>query len=435
MGQAGRPWTAGAGALRRWAVTPGLAAFVLWPRLQESPHPAYRLIRQVDPVHHSPLGVWILSRHAEVQAVLRDARSGSDERRADPGALRPLQRATRILSRGAGSEEAAHGPALRAFSEMMLFRDPPDHTRLRRLANRAFTPRVVEELAPRTQRILDDLLDPLMERRRMDVIGDVAYVFPARVICELMGVRTGDHELFIRHAPALAAGLDPAPLRSPEVTAAANRAVDELGTYLRRLISVRRSDPGPDLLSSLIAAEEAGDRLTEDELVSTGLLLLTAGHETTANLLGNGLHALLTDRPQWARLVAEPGLERSAVEELLRLHGPVHMAQRVALEPMRLGDHDVAEGAMLVLLLAAANRDPAVFPAPDQMILDRQPNPHLAFSAGAHYCLGAALARLEAQQALRSLADRLPGMRLVSGRPEHRPSFTLHGLRRLEVAW
>jgi cytochrome P450 len=267
-------------------------------------------------------------------------------------------------------------------------------------------------------------------------MSEFAYPLPARVICELLGVPKDDERFIVSQAPALGTGLDPAPMRTPQSVAAANDATNALVDYLGGLIAERKRTPKDDMLSALIAAEESGESLSHDELVSTILLLLVAGHETTANLIGNGTLALLRHPDQLVRLRAgdDPELDRSAVEELMRFDGPIQMVERITLEPVTIGSREIPAGRIVVCLTAAANRDPAVFASPDRLDLGRTPNPHVGFGGGPHFCLGAALARLEARIALGVLARRYPRLRLLDPKPSWRPSFTIRGLRELPVA-
>jgi pimeloyl-[acyl-carrier protein] synthase len=416
------------------AGVPELVAFALLPARRRHPHPAYRRLRQLEPVYRSPFGVWLVSSHDAVTAVIRNPAFGSDERRADLDALRetPLNRLlSRLEKRGTRNE----GPFTDMFSQVMLFRDPPDHTRLRGLVSKAFTPKRAEALAGRVTELVEEHLSAVDSRGHMDLMADFAYPLPARVICELFGVPPADQQLIVDQAPALAAGLDPSPMRNPEVLDAVDRAVALLNEYLTELIERRRTDPGDDLLSALIAAEEAGDRLSHDELVSTAMLVLIAGHETTANLIGNGVLALLRDGTAADRLRVDPSVERSAIEELLRFDGPIQMMERIALEDVDVAGTRIPAGSIVILLAAAANRDPAVFTDPDRLDLQRAPNPHVGFGGGIHFCIGAALARVEARIAIPALLRRYPGLRLATERPDWRPSFTIRGLRSLPLTW
>jgi cytochrome P450 len=256
-----------------------------------------------------------------------------------------------------------------------------------------------------------------------------------RVICELLGVPAGDEKILLDNAPALAIGLDPDPMRSPQAVAAADRATEVLVSYLADLIACRRRQPGDDLLSGLIAAEEKGDKLSEDDLVAIVFLLLIAGHETTANLVGNGLVALLRNRDALATLREDTEADRPAVEELLRYDGPVQMAERITLEPVEVAGRTIPPGRIVVLAVGAANHDPEVFDRPEQLDLLRNPNPHLGFGGGAHFCIGAPLARLEARIVIPALVRRLPNLHLGTKKLDWRPSFTIRGLRTLPLAW
>lgn len=417
---------------RRWAVTAGLTGFVASPSVRRRPHQLYRALRSMDPVHESPFGIWVLSRHEDVAAALRHPLLGNDETKADFAALRGVRKATGALGRrqGAWSEGGAYGQVMH---RLMLFRDPPDHTRLRSLVARAFTPRRVADLEGRVAEILDELLEKPAKRGRIELMRELAYPLPARVISELLGVPNEHESLITDVAPALAVGLDPGPMRTAESVAAADRATARLVEFLDELIHERKCAPGDDLLSGLIEAEDDGDHLSHDELVSTVALLLIAGHETTANLIGNSLYALLRDPASLELLRIDPSVDRLAIEELLRHSGPIQMAERITLESVTIAGVTIPAGRIVVPLIAAANRDPEVFKEPGRLDLSRDPNPHLAFSAGAHYCIGAALARLEGRIAVATICRRFPTLS-VTGRPVWRSSFTIRGLRELELA-
>jgi cytochrome P450 len=420
------------GAIRSAVLTPAVLTFVASARVRQRPHRPLQLLQRLDPVHRSPLGVVVVSRHRDVGAILRDASFGSDESKADGDLLR-VPFIDKFLS---GPPKTDDRPAfLELFDLLMLFRDPPDHTRLRTLVGKAFTPRRIEELTDRVADLVEELLEPARARRAMDLMHDFAYPFPARVICELLGIPDDDVALFVRCAPALAIALDPSPMRTAEGIRAADAATAELRAYLEGLIEQRRRTPGTDLLSGLIAAESDGDRLSEDELIATVLLLIIAGHETTANVIGNSMHRLAKSEALQAALArADDEQLRNAVEELLRLDGPVQMAERIALTPHTIGDVELAAGQIVILMIGAANRDPHAFAHPQQVDLHRAKNPHLAFGAGAHFCIGAPLARLELRLALRALS-RLPGQVQLAGKPKHRASFTIRGLEQLNVRW
>jgi pimeloyl-[acyl-carrier protein] synthase len=420
--------------LRDVANLPQLLAFVLFPQRRRDPYPQYRRLREAAPVYDTPFGVWLVSGHAEVTAALRHPHLGSDESKADMAVMngKPVNRLLNKLTSGGNRHE---GPFTDVFGQVMLFRDPPDHTRLRSLVSKAFTPKTVESLNERVVAMLDEILDRVDDQRHMDLMAELAYPLPARVICELLGVPAEDQHLFVHHAPALATGLDPSPMRNAATVAAADDATRAISEYLNGLIDLRRGQAGDDLLSGLIAAEEAGDRLSREELVATCLLLLIAGHETTANLIGNGMLALFGDPAQAERLREDPELDRPAIEELMRYDGPIQMAERIALEDIEMGGQSIPKGSILILLIGAANRDPDAFSQPDGLDLGRAPNPHVGFGGGSHFCIGAPLARMEARVVIPTLLRRFPNLRPVQERADWRPSFTIRGLRQLAVAW
>ena len=384
------------------------------PEFVADPYPTYHRLRTEDPVHHSPLGFWVLTRYDDVVAALRDPRLAKEA----------------IASFVA----ARFGAPVPAMGLSMLDRDPPDHTRLRGLVSKAFTPRVVEGLRPRIQQIVDGLLDGVAGRRSMDLIEEFAYPIPVIVICEMLGVPVEDHERFKGWSLDIARGLDLIWLGpDSEVGRRSIAARQSLAEYFRGLIAQRRAAPRTDLLSGLIAAEEAGDKLNEVELLATCILLLIAGHETTVNLIGNGTLALLRHRDQLQRLQRDPGLIGSAVEELLRFDGPVQRTARIPSEDIVIGGRTIAKGQMVMPFIGAADRDPAQFPDPDRLDIGRADNRHIAFGWGIHFCLGAPLARIEGQIAIGTLVRRLPKLELAIRHPEFRQSLTLRGLKALPV--
>ena len=325
-----------------------------------------------------------------------------------------------------------------AFSEVMdrtmLFVDPPDHERLRRLVSRAFTPRRVEVLRPSVEALVAERIAALRPRGTADLLHEVTYPVPVAVISELLGVPEADHPRFIRWAHDLAPRLDISVFRDEELERRGDEAAAELESYLLGLVDdpSRRSADG--LLTALVDAESDGDTLTRDEVVSTSALLLLAGYETTANLVANSIAALFDDPDELARLRAGSVPMGAAVDELLRFAGPVQFAQRIPTEPMEVAGHEVAAGSLFAILVGAANRDPSVFADPDRLDLGRVPNPHLSFSSGIHSCLGLNLARLEAEVMLRGIVDGLPGLR-PDGRRRWKNSFVLRGLESLPVRW
>ena len=417
----------------RGALSAGLLGFVASPRVRASPYWLYRTLGRLDPVHESFLGAWIVSTHADASRLLRDPKLGSDEAKVDLSALRLNGQLLKLITRGGDEEARREGEFARRFREVMLFRDPPDHDRLRALVAKAFTPRRVELLERRIGELVDEMLDRVAKDEPFDVMRDIAYPLPARVICELFGVPEEDQDLVVSQAPKLAIGIDPTPMRTQESETEADGAARVLVSYLEDLIDQRRRSPRDDLLSALSAAEEQGQQLSTDELVSNVLLLLIAGHETTANLVGNGLVALLRHPAELRRLQDDPSADRTAIEELLRYDSPVQMTQRIVLEDVSLRHHDLAAGRLVVILIGAANRDADVFDEPDRLDIARSPNPHLAFGAGAHFCLGAPLARLEGRIVVCSLVRRFPNLQLVPKGATRRNSFTIRGFSSLRL--
>jgi pimeloyl-[acyl-carrier protein] synthase len=404
------------------AMSEALAFNPFLPEVHEDPYPLYHQLRAADPVHRSPLGFWVLTRHAEVLAVLRDPRMSRDPRRSE---RMELLRSSAEVDQLLASEEAAPS---------MLFVDPPDHTRLRALVNKAFTPAAVERLRPRVEAIVAELLDRVAGAGAMDVVEDLAYPLPVTVICELFGVPEPDRDRFRAWSRELVRLLDP--LVAPDSLERALQARSALRGYLRELIAERRAHPAGDLLTALIAAEDQGRQLSEAELVSMCVLLLVAGHETTVNLIANGTLALLRHPEAFAfGLRADGELPASAVEELLRYDSPVQFTSRHALEDLEIGGRRVRAGETVIAVLGAANRDPAQFPDPDRLDLARAPNRHVAFGGGIHFCLGAPLARVEGRIAIGALLARLPGLELGPGAPVRRDTVTLRGLESLPVSF
>ena len=365
------------------------------PAFREDPYPFYERVRGTAP-------------------MLRHPRLSTDEQ----------QHATTKAGRAPDPNRA----------RSLLFMDPPDHTRLRGLVARAFTPRRIEDLRTATEGITAELIDAMAaERGTVDLIEAFAYPLPVRVICTLLGVPARDEAIFTNWSRGIARSLDPSILRSPQVEAAIVEARQGLSTYIGERLAERRRKPGDDLLSALAAVDVDGDSITAREIVSLAQLLLVAGHETTVNLIGNGALALLRAPDQLALLRLRPELAGPAVDEFLRFDGPVQISQRVAMEDLDLFGHKVRKGDEILLILGAANRDPAAFAEPHRLDVTRDARKHVAFGGGIHHCLGAALARMEAAIAFKALLDAFPTMELAAP-PTRRPTFTLRGLETLLVA-
>ena len=371
------------------------------PAFRDDPYPGLRRLREVDPVNLTPIGFWRLTRYADVMRLLYDVPAGT---RTTDGVL-------------PGVDESLSGQR-----QFMLQQDPPAHTRLRRLVSRAFTPRAIAAIRASIQRIVDQCLDQVAPRGEMDVIADLALPVPSTVICEMLGVPVADRDRFTLWTAqatfGLAAGVLP-----PEMLAQAAAAGMALAAYFQELIAARRTRLGDDLLSALIRAEEEGDRLSPSELISQAIGLLIAGFETTIGLIGNGVRALVEHPGELAKLRARPEVITSAVEECLRYDGPIILTARVLHADAEFGGKTIPRDAKVWGMLAAANRDPAVFRAPDTFDIERQPNEHVAFGGGAHFCLGAHLARLEGQIAIGSLVARFDDLALLSPTVEWGPSL------------
>jgi cytochrome P450 len=376
------------------------------------PHPHYHRMRAATPILSVPeWDEYVFTRWEDCERILRDPTMSADPSR------RRLQ--VPFMDFGEGMERPS----------TMLMMDPPDHTRLRKLVSKAFTPRTVEQLRPHVAELAHGMLDDA-DPKGFDLIASLGYPLPVTVICELLGVPAEDRHLFgpwsSDASRMLDGDLDDATIQRGIL------AFMSLVNYLNGIFEERRAAPRDDLLTALLAAEEEGERLSEEELRSTVVLLFVAGHETTMNLIGNGTVALLHQRDQWERLVADPSLAPGAVEEVLRFDGPVHLTGRTATVPSQVGDVLVEPGQGCVTLLAAANRDPERFPDPDRLDITRPDNHHLTFSQGIHYCLGAALARLEGQEVFKALVQRFPRLELTE-EPVHRDHFVLRGYKSVEV--
>ncbi len=397
------------------------------PAFRRDPVPTYNLLRERAPIatiERGALHFTVLTRHADVVAVLRDPRMSVDrafqpkpiaDDGADPATLHPLAR------------------ALRALSRVMLFRDPPDHTRLRGLVNKAFTPRMALALRPRIQTLVDELLAKPLADGGCDVVRDLAEPLPILVIAELLGLPAADRADLKRWSDNLAAMLDGS-IAMQHLASAIPSAV-ALIEYLRVHLEAKRKAPRDDLLSAMLAAQEQDEHLTDDEILGTAAVVMGAGHETTTNLIGNGVLALLRNPDELARLRAQPSLIGTSVDEILRFDSPVQATSRVPIETLELFGTRFEKGREIGLLLGAANHDPAVFADPGRLDLGRRDNRHVSFGFGIHFCLGAVLARLEGELALGTLVRRASKLALAAPDDtlEWRPGWLLRGLTSLPV--
>ncbi len=384
------------------------------PDVIADPYPLLARLREATPFAGLDGALIVFGRYQDCSRILRDPRASSAR---DSSLLAP----------------ATRPPRDRAKSFLSL--DPPDHTRLRGLVAKAFTPKVVATLAPRIRQVTEELLAQARQRGQIELVSELAYPLPVRIISELLGVPPPDHARFARWSARLAQSVQPnfVAADSAEIVAQAERARAEFAEYFAELIEARRSSPADDLLTKLIKAEDAGERLTQDELIATCVLLLVAGHETTVGLISNAMLALLRHPGQLAALAAAPDLAAAAVEETLRYDPPVQLTARVARRGITLEGIDVPDGAVLLLLLAATGRDPAVFARPDAFDIARDAREHLAFAAGPHFCLGAPLARLEATIALRAIASQVVAPRLDEATLAYKPNVNLRGPERMVV--
>jgi hypothetical protein len=393
------------------------------PRLRSDPYGVYRELREEAPVFWSEMmQVWLLTRYDDVFEALKDHRRYSSER----------TRATNPLVQQLESYRLSSGPL--GTTPTMLSIDPPDHTRMRSLVSKAFTPRQVERVRPHMQAIADGLLDALPEPGSIDVAADFAVPFPIIVIAEMLGIPASDRGRFKAWSTDIAATLS-GPFLPQDVLERSVQSSNELADYFRGQIVLRRAEPRDDLLSALCAVEEQGDLLSEDELIATCILLLIAGNETTTNLIGSGMLTLLQHPDERRLLQADLTLLPGAVEEMLRYEPPAQMTSRIAIEEIELRGQRFEPGQVILTVLAAANRDPEVFPEPDRFDVTRHPNRHLAFGHGIHYCLGAPLAVVEARVAFESLLRRMPEPEAAFEAPEWGPSFVLRSLKTLPVRY
>ncbi len=396
---------------------------LLAPEVVADPYRYYAQLREYDPVHwNARWGGWLVTRYDHVVRVLRDTESFSSDRMA-----------SLMLELDQAAQEKFH-LLINYFSKWLVFTDPPYHTRVRMLVNKAFTPSSVERLRPRIKAIVADLLDRFAQRNHAEFIREFAFHLPVIAISEYMGVPVEDREqikewsdetgrvFFIR-------------ANEPDRRERSQKGLERLLEYFGPLIRERRLHPRDDLITALVQAEERGDLLSEEELLATCTVLIFAGHETTTNLLANGVVAFSRFRDQWERLRHDPTLIKPAVEELLRYDGPVMATFRWAKADVELGGKTIRRGDRMLLVLGAANRDPDKFADPERLDISRSPNPHVAFGHGIHICLGAPLARVEGQEAFLALTQRFPDFRMADQELDYHPTIVARALKQLYVEW
>ena len=395
------------------------------PTTNANPFPEFARLRAEDPVHWSPaMKAWIVTRYDDVKQVALNNKQISADR------LTPFFKTNSEFQRG--SIESL----VRYLNHWMVFRDPPDHTRLRRLFTKAFTPTAVENLRPNIEDIVGHLIDGMQAKAKrggtVDYIADFAYPLPASVIMDLLGVPRADLESVKVWSDDIALFIGTAQVAGNKYLRA-EAGAKAMSGYFRTLVEARTSAPTADMISQLVLARDDRDALSTDEIIGTCILLLFAGHETTTNLIGNGFLYSMRHREQWQRLIADPALADSAVEEYLRYDGPSGAVARVAAVDIEMAGKTIREGQRVFAFVNSANRDPAAFDDPERFDIGRALNPHMTFGHGIHFCLGAPLARLEARIAAVRLAERLPQIRLAGGEPEWHDSLILRGVKSLPV--
>ncbi|MEM7119249.1 MAG: cytochrome P450 [Chloroflexota bacterium] len=390
----------------------------LSPDFRRNPYPYYDMLRTHAPIfHYEPWNSYFLSSHEDCAALLRDNRLGHSTFHED-------------------NAPAQHKALAKMQKDWVLFKNPPDHTRLRGLVYKAFTPRMVEQLKGMIQRVTNQLLDKVQGKGEMDLIADLAYPLPVAVIAEMVGIPQADQHKFHQLSNDLARSLD-----LTEETAVYDRASEAAAAftdYLTHLANKRRQNPQNDLLSALVAVEEAGDKLTSNELYATCAFLFVAGHETTINLIGNGMLALLQNPDQFDKLqrnLSDDSMVKTAVEEFLRYDSPVQMTSRIALEDIQYKNHHFPQGTDIAFLIGAANHDPKQFLNPQSLDITRPKNQHLSLGGGIHYCLGAPLARLEGRIAITTLLQHMPNLQLATLQPQFVDNYLLRGLQALPLTF
>ena len=393
------------------------------PEIRANPYPFYTQLRSQDPVHwDEALGFWVLTRYADIASVYADARFSRAQ-----GLRRGFERLPE-------AEQRIAEPVYHSFSKTMFYSDPPYHTRLRGLVNNAFTPNAVEQMRPYVQRMVDSLLDAVQTQGEMDAIHDLAHPLPILVISQMLGLPAEERGRFKQWSDDLFAILGSVP-HAPESMERASQSLAELTDYLTTLSHSRRQQPQNDLISALVGVVEEGERLTQEELIANVTILLSAGHETTSNLIGNGLLALLRNPEQMQKLRGHPKLVSSAVEEMMRYDNPVQIAYRSAAADVEIGGKYMRKGQLVNSVLAAGNRDPERFSEPDRFDISRAEGRHLGFGLGIHFCIGAPLVRLEAQIAFNTILHRFPELHLATENLEWQEHPIFRGVKSLPLTF
>jgi len=385
------------------------------PGMRADPYPYYHRLRSADPIHRSPFGYWVLSRHEDVEALLRDPRACSDFPHDEAWA------------RHRGGPDS---PIVRSTIRWMMMLDDDAHRRLRAFTGQVFNARAVQRLRPRIAAVIDGLLDEIGEGH-IDLVEDLALPLPIMVIGELLGIPRADRGQCRSWTDRIGRVVDP--IVTPDMRVAMNQAVTEFSAYLAEQVRARRANPGQDLLSSLVTMDDSGDRLTDDEIIANVLLLFNAGHETTVNLIGNGMLALLQHPEQMSLLRENPDLIGQAVEEMSRYDSPVQIAARIMTEDAHLGETTIPAGSKVMVIYGAANRDPARYADPDRLDISRTGVKSLAFGGGPHFCIGAPLARLEVAMVFTALLERYRSIELATDELSWRANFNLRGLSKLPL--
>jgi cytochrome P450 len=385
------------------------------PGMLANPYPYYHRLRSTDPIHRSPFGYWVLSRHQDVDVLLRDAHTSSDF---------PHDQA---WARHRGGPDS---PIVCSTMRWMMMLDGDAHRRLRTFTGQVFTARAVQRLRPRIAAVIDGLIDEIGEGQ-IDLVKDLALPLPIMVIGELLGIPRADRGQCRAWTDRIGRVVDP--IVTPDMQVAMNQATTEFSAYLGEQVKARRANPGQDLLSSLVVMDDSGDRLTDDEIVANVLLLFNAGHETTVNLIGNGMLALLQHPEQMSLLRANPDLISQAAEEMSRYDSPVQIAARIMTRDVHLGEKTIPADSKVMVIYGAANRDPARYTDPDRLDISRTGVKSLAFGGGPHFCIGAPLARLEVAMVFTALLERYQTIELATDELSWRANFNLRGLSALPL--